>query len=175
MGCRSMPEISGRAALPHCTHCILHHVECTCGAPRCGAGVGNPPHLLPTCRCAHMPAACVPTRGAPSPTPADWALAPQPRTSRDGEAKFAHVWRGGRAGRCQDRRYVRRMGPSASDLRAIPLFRGFGEPATTFYLLTAGEVVLERPDDDTFKLAPPAVIGELGALATLPRSTRARV
>jgi CRP-like cAMP-binding protein len=93
------------------------------------------------------------------------------------------------------------MSPSESDLRAIPLFRGFadatlsaltalftritvdeavplfdvGEPATTFYLLTAGEVVLERPDDDTFKLAPPALIGELGALATLPRSTRARV
>ncbi|HET9627125.1 MAG TPA: cyclic nucleotide-binding domain-containing protein [Kofleriaceae bacterium] len=93
------------------------------------------------------------------------------------------------------------MGPSASDLRAIPLFRGFddaalaaigalftriivddsvplfdvGEPATTLYLLSAGEVVLERPDDDTFKLAPPALIGELGALATLPRSTRAMV
>jgi CRP-like cAMP-binding protein len=93
------------------------------------------------------------------------------------------------------------MGPSASELRAIPLFRGFddaalaalgalfsrvivdeavplfdvGEPATTLYLLTAGEVVLERPDDDTFKLAPPALIGELGALATLPRSTRAMV
>ncbi|HET7505318.1 MAG TPA: cyclic nucleotide-binding domain-containing protein [Kofleriaceae bacterium] len=93
------------------------------------------------------------------------------------------------------------MGPSASDLRAIPLFRGFtddvlaelgglftrvivdesvplfdiGEPATALYLLTAGEVVLERPDDDVFRLCPPALIGELGALATLPRSTRAVV
>ena len=92
------------------------------------------------------------------------------------------------------------MGPSATDLRTIPLFRGFGDdalaalgalftritveagplfdvgdPATTFYLLTAGEVVLERPNDDVFKLSPPALIGELGALATLPRSTRATV
>ncbi len=93
------------------------------------------------------------------------------------------------------------MGPSAADLRAIPLFRGFdehalgelaalftrvtvnasaplfdvGELAQTLYLLTAGEVVLERPDDDVFKLVPPALIGELGALATLPRSTRAMV
>jgi CRP-like cAMP-binding protein len=93
------------------------------------------------------------------------------------------------------------MGPSATDLRAIPLFRGFsdavlaelgalftrvavdaavplfdvGEPATTLYLLTEGEVVLERPDDDVFRLCPPALIGELGALATLPRSTRATV
>jgi CRP-like cAMP-binding protein len=93
------------------------------------------------------------------------------------------------------------MGPSASDLRAIPLFRGLddgvlgelgglftsiavdasvplfdvGEPATMFYLLTEGEVVLERPDDDVFKLYPPAVIGELGAIAALPRSTRAMV
>jgi CRP/FNR family cyclic AMP-dependent transcriptional regulator len=93
------------------------------------------------------------------------------------------------------------MGPSASDLRTVSLFRGFdpgalaavsalftrtvvdpavplfdvGDPATTFYLLTTGEVVLERPGDDVFKLAPPALIGELGALATLPRSTRATV
>jgi CRP-like cAMP-binding protein len=93
------------------------------------------------------------------------------------------------------------MGPSASDLRDIPLFRGFddgvlaklgglftclvvddavplfdiGEPATTLYLLTEGEVVLERPNDDVFRLYPPALIGELGAIATLPRSTRAMV
>jgi len=93
------------------------------------------------------------------------------------------------------------MGPSASDLRTISLFRGFdsaalgalgrlftravvadsaalfevGDPATTLYLLTAGEVVLERPGDDVFRLSPPALIGELGALATLPRSTRALV
>ena len=92
-------------------------------------------------------------------------------------------------------------GPSASELRTIPLFHGFGaeelraigdlftrvetdpntplfdihEPATTLYLLTAGEVTLDRPGDDLFRLFPPALIGELGALTTLPRSTRAVV
>ncbi len=91
------------------------------------------------------------------------------------------------------------MGPSASDLRTIPLFQGFTdeeladvaelfvraepaagkplfdvhEPATTFYLLAQGEVVLDRPGDDTFRLRPPALIGELGALTGLARSTRA--
>jgi CRP-like cAMP-binding protein len=92
----------------------------------------------------------------------------------------------------------RAMGPSASELRTIPLFHGFAdeelsevadlfkhveadkqplfdvnEPANSFYLLTKGEVVLERPGDDTFKLSPVALIGELGALTGLPRSTRA--
>jgi len=102
------------------------------------------------------------------------------------------------------------MPPSGSDLRTIPLFRGFsdealaeigelftriiversgtggggdesvllfdvGEPATAMYLLTQGEVVLEQPRDEVFRLSPPAIIGELGALATLPRSTRATV
>ncbi len=91
-----------------------------------------------------------------------------------------------------------RMGPSASELRTIPLFHGFGddelaeiadlfkqvdsggkplfevgEPATTLYLLTKGEVILDRPGDDTFRLRPPALIGELGALTGLARSTRA--
>jgi CRP/FNR family cyclic AMP-dependent transcriptional regulator len=97
---------------------------------------------------------------------------------------------------------VRRMGPSASELRIIPLFQGFGEdelgalgrlfkrvetgdkdhelfevnePALELYLLTAGEVVLDRPNDDVFRLHPPALIGELGALTGLPRSTRAMV
>jgi CRP/FNR family transcriptional regulator, cyclic AMP receptor protein len=91
------------------------------------------------------------------------------------------------------------MGPSASELRTIPLFHGFGdtelaaiaalftrvevdrdrqlfdvhEPATTFYLLARGEVELDRPDDDRFVLRPPALIGELGALTGLQRSTRA--
>jgi len=94
----------------------------------------------------------------------------------------------------------RGMGPTASELRTIPLFHGFedeelteigqlfgpvtpggkplfdvGEPATTLYLLTKGEVVLDRPGDDVFKLSPPALIGELGALTGLPRSTRASV
>jgi CRP/FNR family transcriptional regulator, cyclic AMP receptor protein len=93
------------------------------------------------------------------------------------------------------------MGPSPSDLRTISLFQGFtdeeladvaelfvraephhGKPlfdvhdqATTIYLLAAGEVVLDRPGDDTFRLRPPALIGELGALTGLPRSTRATV
>lgn len=92
----------------------------------------------------------------------------------------------------------RGMGPSASELLTIPLFQGFNddelsevadlfkhvdehktplfdvnEPATSFYLLTKGEVVLERPGDDTFKLSPTALIGELGALTGLPRSTKA--
>ncbi len=91
------------------------------------------------------------------------------------------------------------MGPSATELRTIPLFHGFAdgelreigdlfdqitappgqplfdvhEPATTLYILTKGEVTLDRPGDDTFKLHPPALIGELGALTGLPRSTRA--
>jgi CRP-like cAMP-binding protein len=94
----------------------------------------------------------------------------------------------------------RRMGPTASELRTIPLFHGFedeelteigalfkaatpgdkplfdvGEPATTLYLLTKGEVVLDRPGDDVFRLHPPALIGELGALTGLPRSTRATI
>lgn len=93
------------------------------------------------------------------------------------------------------------MGPRASELRTIPLFQGFGdeeldgvgvlfgrveidpekplfdvgETSTDLYLLTAGEVVLDRPDDDVFRLSPPALIGELGALTGLPRSTRATV
>ncbi len=93
------------------------------------------------------------------------------------------------------------MGPSATELRTIPLFQGFGddelarlgnlfsrvtvdpnkplfdvgEQATELYLLTAGEVVLDRPNDDVFRLYPPALIGELGALTGLPRSTRANI
>lgn len=93
------------------------------------------------------------------------------------------------------------MGPSAIELRTIPLFHGFGdeelaklsnlfskvtvdpakplfdvgEQAAELYLLTAGEVVLDRPGDDLFRLHPPALIGELGALTGLPRSTRANV
>jgi CRP/FNR family cyclic AMP-dependent transcriptional regulator len=96
---------------------------------------------------------------------------------------------------------LRRMGPSATHLRTIPLFQNFtdkelaevgalfqrvdprpdqplfdvDEPATTLYLLTGGEVVLDRPGDDLFKLHPPALIGELGALTNLPRSTRATI
>lgn len=90
-------------------------------------------------------------------------------------------------------------GPRLEDLRTIPLFRGFadedlarigqrftrvtpgtggvlfdvGEPGTGFYLLTAGEVTLEVPGDELFRLRPPALIGELGGLAGLPRAGRA--
>jgi CRP-like cAMP-binding protein len=91
------------------------------------------------------------------------------------------------------------MGPSAIELRTIPLFHGFadeeliplgglfekidgglgkilfdvGEPAIDLYVLTDGEVVLDSPADDVFRLHPPALIGELGALTGLSRSTRA--
>jgi CRP-like cAMP-binding protein len=90
------------------------------------------------------------------------------------------------------------MGPRPSDLSTTPLFAGFaeaelasiaglfsavpksttqlfdvGEPATTFYLLTAGEVALEVPGDDLYRLRPPALLGELGALTGLPRSSKA--
>lgn len=91
------------------------------------------------------------------------------------------------------------MPPSASDLRTIPLFQGFtageldgiaalfvpvtldptkplfevGDAAEYFWLLTAGTVRLDRPGDDVFELRPPALIGELGALTNLMRSTRA--
>jgi CRP-like cAMP-binding protein len=93
------------------------------------------------------------------------------------------------------------MGPTVNELRTIPLFQGFGddeltqlgtlftkvsaspdkplfdvgEQAADLYLLTAGEVVLDRPGDDVFRLHPPALIGELGALTGLPRSTRANI
>jgi CRP/FNR family cyclic AMP-dependent transcriptional regulator len=93
------------------------------------------------------------------------------------------------------------MGPRAAELRTVPLFQGFGDDelasvgalfakvdvdpnaalfdvgqtSTDLYLLTAGEVVLDRPNDDVFRLHPPALIGELGALTGLPRSTRATV
>jgi CRP/FNR family cyclic AMP-dependent transcriptional regulator len=93
------------------------------------------------------------------------------------------------------------MGPRVDHLRLVPLFNGFsddelgeisalfdnahvradgslfdsGEPATSLYLLAAGEVTLVRPHDDTYRLRPPALIGELGALTGLPRSCRAEV
>ena len=93
------------------------------------------------------------------------------------------------------------MGPRVEHLRLVPLFRGFsddelgeisalfepatvrpdgslfdtGEPATELYLLATGEVTLVRPHDDVYRLRPPALIGELGALTGLPRSCRAEV
>lgn len=93
------------------------------------------------------------------------------------------------------------MAPRPEHLRLVPLFRGFsddelapiaalfevvtpredgvvfetGEAATELYLLVSGEVTLVRPADDTYRLRPPALIGELGALTGLPRSCRAVV
>ncbi len=93
------------------------------------------------------------------------------------------------------------MAPRPEHLRLVPLFRGFteeelapiaalfqpaiprdggalfeaGEPATELYLLVEGEVTLVRPADDTYRLRPPALIGELGALTGLRRSCRAVV
>lgn len=93
------------------------------------------------------------------------------------------------------------MAPRPEHLRLVPLFRGFtdeelsaiaglfqpatpraggalfeeGEPATELYLLVDGEVTLVRPNDDTYRLRPPALIGELGALTGLARSCRAVV
>jgi CRP-like cAMP-binding protein len=90
-------------------------------------------------------------------------------------------------------------GPRLDDLRTIPLFRGFAdedlvaiakvftkvaprsggvlfeadEPATSFYFLASGEVTLDRPGDDVFRMSPPALIGELGGLAGLTRNGRA--
>lgn len=92
-------------------------------------------------------------------------------------------------------------GPRIDDLRTIPLFRGFAdeeldeisalfkpvhlppggivfevdEPARGFFLLTAGEVTLDRPGDDVYVLRPPALIGELGGLAGLGRNCKATV
>ncbi len=91
------------------------------------------------------------------------------------------------------------MAPRLEHLRLIQLFRGFtdeelgeiaalfvpaearpdaslfetGEQGTDIYLLSAGEVTLVRPADDTYRLRPPALIGELGGLTALPRSCRA--
>jgi len=90
------------------------------------------------------------------------------------------------------------MPPRTADLRTIPLLKGFsdddlgaiaalfepittgtaplfdvGEPARAFYLLTGGEVALDWPGDDHYRLRPPALIGELGALTGLARGSKA--
>ena len=94
-----------------------------------------------------------------------------------------------------------KLGLSADKLRTIPLFSGFAsdeidklaalaseerptpgtvlfekrQTAEHFYVLAAGEVALHHEDDEIHRLHPPALIGELGALTGLPRSTRANV
>jgi CRP-like cAMP-binding protein len=90
------------------------------------------------------------------------------------------------------------MPPRTADLRTIPLFKGFseaelgeiaalfepvppgvpalfdvGEPARAIFLLTGGEVALDWPGDDHYRLRPPALIGELGALTGLARGSKA--
>lgn len=66
----------------------------------------------------------------------------------------------------------------------VPLFLA-GSPAVDLYLLTAGRVTLDRIDPipgeltaappERFELYPVALIGELGAITSLPRSTTAHV
>jgi len=91
------------------------------------------------------------------------------------------------------------MSLSADQLRCIPLLRGFsdenlarlaevfepmelrqgqvlfeeGRPTKAFYLLANGEVSIQEGEKVLFLLHPVAPIGELGALAGLPRSTTA--
>lgn len=95
--------------------------------------------------------------------------------------------------------YAARMGMEFSHLRTVPLFRGFvddelaeiaalfqpvtlpagealfrvGEDARHLYLLTAGDVLLDRPGDDRYHVHAVALLGELGALTSIPRSTTA--
>ena len=54
------------------------------------------------------------------------------------------------------------------------LFRD-GDRATSFYLLTAGEIGIQEGAELRYRLRPPAPIGELGALAGLHRNTTAVV
>lgn len=94
------------------------------------------------------------------------------------------------------------MGPSVGDLRTIALFMrssdaeltelaqlfevmersphdvvlfDIGQPADAMYLLTEGTALLESPEDDVHHLHPPALLGELGALTGVPRSTKVTV
>lgn len=50
-----------------------------------------------------------------------------------------------------------------------------GQTADAMYLLTAGELVLRQGEEETHRLRPPAIIGELGALTGLPRTSTAMV
>jgi len=86
------------------------------------------------------------------------------------------------------------------ELRSIPLLRGFtdeqldkivallarvdsgvgvlfnpGEQADAFYLLTQGSVTLNAPGGEEYTLRPVAVIGELGALTSRGRNSKAVV
>lgn len=50
-----------------------------------------------------------------------------------------------------------------------------GQPADAMYLLTEGTAFLESSDDEISRLHPPALLGELGALTGVPRSTKVAV
>ncbi len=94
------------------------------------------------------------------------------------------------------------MAPSVGDLRSIALFSrssdaelvelarlflpmeqrpeelvlfDIGQPADAMYLLLSGEAQLESPEDEVQLLHPPALLGELGALTGVPRSTKVTV
>jgi CRP-like cAMP-binding protein len=94
------------------------------------------------------------------------------------------------------------MAPSIGDLRSIALFSrssdaelaelarlfvpmeqgaaaqvlfDIGQPADAMYLLLEGDALLESPEDEVQRLHPPALLGELGALTGVPRSTKITV
>jgi CRP/FNR family transcriptional regulator, cyclic AMP receptor protein len=46
------------------------------------------------------------------------------------------------------------------------------QPADAMYLLTSGSALLESPEDEVHELHPPALLGEVGALTGVPRSTK---
>lgn len=50
-----------------------------------------------------------------------------------------------------------------------------GQPADAMYLLVSGSAVLESPEDELHFLYPPALLGELGALTSVVRSTKVTV
>ena len=65
------------------------------------------------------------------------------------------------------------MPPPASGDEVV-LF-DIGQPADSMFLLTSGSAVLESPDDELHFLFPPALLGELGALTGVARSTKVTV
>ena len=92
-----------------------------------------------------------------------------------------------------------KVGLSVEQLRSIPLLRAFGDstmdqvaalfervdakrgdvlfeadkPAEYLYLLASGEISLYQADQETHRLRPPSLIGELGALTGQLRTSRA--
>jgi CRP/FNR family transcriptional regulator, cyclic AMP receptor protein len=50
-----------------------------------------------------------------------------------------------------------------------------GQPADAMYLITEGTAFLESSEDETTRLHPPALLGELGALTGVARSTKVTV